>query len=398
MALYPWMEAPVIAGERWIMSAKDELRLQVIGDFREGKITRREAAMLCGLSERSVARLTARVRSSGPLGVMHGNRGRRPANQAPEVVEAEMMELIKSRYYDFNIQHAWENLVEHHGLTVSYDTLRRWCRKHGVGKRKKRRPSKARIARERMSGMGLMIQMDGSTHHWIKREKWCLIGGIDDASSTIVGCRFFASEDTFSTLAVLRNIVERHGIPASVYVDRGKAFGGIRDEEQNQFARACGELGITVINALSPQAKGRVERMWRTFQDRLVAELRLAGISTMSKANTYLEEQFIPNYWNKRNTQAPSDPENRFRKLDAKTDLAGIFCKKYIRTIRSGQLIDFRGRTYQLKSPVVGSIAGDTVTIQESPDGSWRVFYGAFDVKFSPWENGARPRCYRKVS
>jgi transposase len=388
----------LIAGGGWIMSARDELRLQVIGDFREGKITRREAALLCQMSERSVARLTARVRSGGPPGIIHGNRGKRPSNRTPSAVETEMMELMKSRYYDFNLQHAWEMLTEHHGLKVSTDTLRRWCRKHGVGKRKKRRPSKARIARERMSGMGLMVQMDGSSHHWIKREKWCLIGGIDDASSMVVGCRFFASEDTFSTLAVLRSIVETHGIPVSVYVDRGKAFGGIRDEEQNQFARACQELGITVINALSPQAKGRIERLWRTFQDRLVAELRLAGTSSMAQANTYLTERFIPNYWNKRKTHAPRDPENRFRKLDAKTDLSGIFCKKYTRTIRTGQLIDFRGRTYQLKSPVVGSIAGHTVSIQEAPDGSWRVFYGAFEVKLLPWEHRGRPRYFKRVS
>lgn len=388
----------MINGERWTMSARDSQRLQVIGDYREGRLSRKDAALLCDLSQRSVARLTRKIRQMGPQAVEHGNKGRSPPNKIPADVEIRAMALMKSRYFDFNLLHAWEMLRDNHGFSMSPDTLRRWCRQHGVGKRKKRRPSKARIARERMASLGLMIQMDGSTHNWVKHEKWCLIGGIDDATSLAVGCEFFRSETTFATLAVLRSIVERYGLPASVYVDRGKAFGGTKNEEDTQFSRACEELGITVINALSPQAKGRIERMWRTLQDRLTSELRLNGIHSIGAANTYLRDQFLPHYWNKRNTVPARDPESRFRQVDTRLNLDLIFCKKYPRRIRTGQLFEFRGRTYLLKSPVKGSIAGHTAMIHETADGYWRVFYRGLEAKFVAWDVDGRARHYKRAS
>lgn len=388
----------MVQGGRFVMSAKDEQRLQVIGDFREGKISRTRAAELCQVSERTISRLTRRVRCEGPAAVRHGNRGRAPANKFSELLEAEAMRLVKSTYFDFNLYHAWELLKDKHRLSVSYDTFWRWCNKHAVGRRKKRRASKARIARERMASRGMMLQMDGSFHAWNGKEKWCLIGAIDDASSEVPACRFFESEDTFSTMAVLKEVITKNGIPFSVYVDRGKAFGGIRDEEENQFRRACDELGITVISALSPQAKGRIERMWRTFQDRLIPELRLAGIKTMHAANQYLESEFLPNYWNVRNTVIPRDGESRYKKVDEHLDLRTILCKKYRRRLRSNQTFDFRGTTYRLKSPVAGSIAGEEVMIHEHPDGHWRVYFRAQEAKFTPWSLGRRERTLRKVS
>jgi hypothetical protein len=305
---------------------------------------------------------------------------------------------VKTRYFDFNLRHAFERLKEDHGLQTSYDTFWRWCTQHGVGKRKKRRPSKARIARERMASRGMMLQMDGSHHDWNGRDRWCLIGAIDDASSEVPACRFFEAEDTFSTMAVLEEIVKEHGIPISLYVDRGKAFGGIKDEEENQFRRACEELGITVIQALSPQAKGRIERMWRTFQDRLIPELRLRGIHTMRAANEYLEKEFLPLYWNRRNTVEPRASESRYRPLDKSLNLKTILCKKYRRRIRTGQLFDFRGTTYQLKSPVTGSIAGEDIIIREYPEKTWRVYFRGLEAKFSVWAMGRRARPLRKAS
>lgn len=388
----------MVQGGRFVMSAKDEQRLQVIGDFREGNISRSRAAELCQVSIRTISRLTRKVRVSGPSAVKHGNRGKTPANKSSLAVEMEAVALVKSTYFDFNMHHAWEILKEKHGLTVSYDTFWRWCNKHKVGRRKKRRPSKARVARERMASRGMMLQMDGSFHAWNGREKWCLIGAIDDASSEVPACRFFESEDTFSTMSVLDEVITKNGIPFSVYVDRGKAFGGIRDEEQNQFRRACEELGITIINALSPQAKGRVERMWKTFQDRLIPELRLNGITTMKSANEYLVTQFLPNYWNVRNTVTPREGESRYQKVDKHLDLRSILCKKFHRRIRTNQTFDFRGTTYRLKSPVPGSIAGEEVIIREYPDGHWRAYFRDQETKFTPWSLGRRVRTLRKAS
>lgn len=388
----------MVQGGRFVMSARDDQRLQIIGDFREGRISRTRAAELCQVSPRTISRLTRKIRRDGPSAVMHGNKGRSPVNKSSYLDEKAAVALVKSTYFDFNLRHAWELLKEKHGLGVSYDTLWRWCASHNVGRRKKRRPSKARIARERMASRGMMLQMDGSHHAWNGQEKWCLIGAIDDASSEIPACRFFDSEDTFSALAVIEEIIKKHGIPCSVYVDRGKAFGGIRDEEENQFRRACEELGITVINALSPQAKGRVERMWRTFQDRLIPEMRLNKIHTMKAANEYLESQFIPKYWNVRNSVSPREEESRYRKTDQNLDLGSILCKKYRRRMRSNQTFDFRGTTYRLKSPVPGSIAGEDITIREYPDGSWRVYFRGLEAKFTPWSLGRRVRTLKKAS
>lgn len=380
------------------MSALDDLRLQVIGDFREGKITRGQAAALCQLSERSITRLTAKVRRCGPSSIMHGNRGRAPSNKLSEGAEQRVVELMKTTYFDFNISHAWEILREKHALAVSYDTLWRWCVRHGVGKRKRRRPSKARIARERMASRGTMLQMDGSHHAWNGKEKWCLIGAIDDSTSEVPACKFFETEATFGTMAVLEEIIGKYGLPQSLYVDQGKAFGGIQDEEHNQFRRACEELGITVINALSPQAKGRIERMWRTFQDRLIPELRINGITTMAAANRYLAEEFLPKYWNKQKCVPPRETESRYRTVDERLDLKTILCKKYYRRIRTGQLFDFKGRCYQLKSPTTGSIAGEQITIQEQPNGSWRVFLRGLESKVIPWTSPASGNRIRKAS
>lgn len=387
----------MVNGGRFVMSAKDEQRLQVIGDYREGKISRKQAAALCQVSERTISRLTRSVRSRGPSGIVHANRGKTPVNRSPSDQEMEAIHLVKTRYFDFNLTHAWELLKERHGLLVSYDTFWRWCVSHGVGKRKKRRPSKARIARERMACRGMMLQMDGSHHVWAGSQKWCLIGSIDDASSEVPACRFFLEEDTFSTMSVLGEVIAKHGIPASVYVDRGKAFGGIKDEEQNQFRRACEELGIVVINALSPQAKGRIERMWRTFQDRLIPELRLLGITTIPAANRYLEEEFLPNYWNTRNIVEVRDGENRYKSLDPHLQLSTILCKKYYRRMRSGHLFDFRGVTYQLKSPVVGSIVGEQIVIHEYPDGTWKAFLRTLEAKVMPWSKARKQRIHRRA-
>lgn len=388
----------MVEGGRWVMSAEEERLLQLVGDFREGKITRQVAATLGKVSTRTVSRKTRKVRLEGPAAIRHGNKNRPPCNKTAPEIEAGAMALMKQLYFDFNMRHAHDKLVEDHGLKVSYDTFVRWCRKHRVGRKKTRRPSKSRVARERMASRGMMIQMDGSTHAWNGREKWCLIGSIDDATSSVPACRFFESEDTFGTLAVLRMIVEQNGIPMSVYVDRGKAFGGLRDEEENQFRRVCEELGITVIHALSPQAKGRVERMWKTFQDRLIPELRLAGIRTMAAANEYLEKDFLPKYWRIKNEVPPASDENRYKVLDPELNLDEIFCKKYRRRLQSGHLFNFRGGTYLVKSPTIGSMKGAEISIHERADGSWSVYYGIQRLKFTPWHSHRKKRLLLKAS
>jgi hypothetical protein len=234
-----------------------------------------------------------------------------------------------------------------------------------------------------MAHRGLLLQMDGSEHAWNGTAKWTLVGAIDDATSEIPGLGFFDKESTWSCLAVVRRIVETVGVPAALYVDQANWYGGLRAEAQTQFARACKELGISLIAALSPEAKGRIERTWRTFQDRLIPELRLAEIKSMKAANQYLDEVFLPSYWNERNTVLPREPESRYRQAPSRAALDEIFCLKHERTVAKGHTINFRNVVYRLKPPFGGSISRQRVTIHEYEDGRWKVFLGALELKAS---------------
>lgn len=370
-----------MASGGWVMTVEQDLRLRVIGDFREGKTSREEAATLLGVNWRTVTRWAKRVRTHGPGGILHGNHAKTPPNKASESERQAALALYQERYFDFNMLHAHEKLVTLHGLTVSYSTWRTWCRQAGLGKKRRRRASKARLARERLANRGLLLQMDGSDHAWNGSSKWTLIGAIDDATSELPGIGFFDSECTWSCLAVLRRIVEGAGIPVALYVDQANWYGGLRAESRTQFSRACAELGIKLIAALSPQAKGRIERTWRTFQDRLIPELRLAGIRTMTEANQYLADVFLPAYWQPRNTVEPREEESRYRRPPGNDALEQIFCLKHERTVTRGQTIHFDNVVYRLKTPFVGSISGQRVTIHEYKDGTWAVYLGAVKLE-----------------
>lgn len=365
----------------WVMSARDDLRLKIIGDFREGKVTKKEASEVLGVSPRTISRWTAKIRGNGPVGILHGNRGKAPANRSLEEERARILELVRVRYFDFNMTHCHEYLVRDHGLKVSYTTFRMWCRAANIGKRRRRRASKARVSRERMANRGLLLQMDGSEHAWNGDDKWTLVGAIDDASSEIAGIGFFKKENTFSCLAVLRSIVETVGIPVALYVDQANWYGGIKAECRTQFSRACNELGIALIAARSPQAKGRIERTWHTFQDRLIPELRLNAIDRMEDANRYLHEKFLPDYWQSRNTVEPREAESRYRKVDPSLSLNEVFCLKYDRKVDKGHTINWCNVVYRLSRPFKGSISGKHVTIHEYENGRWRVFYGPMELE-----------------
>lgn len=367
-------------GGGWTMSAKEELRLKVMAEFQGGKLSRDDAAILLGVNWRTVTRWAGQLRRHGPRGIRHGNRDRRPHNASALSWREEALGLYRDRYFDFNMSHCYELLVRDHGLKVSLSTFKAWCRKANIGRRKRRRPSKQRIARERMAMRGLMLQMDGSNHAWNGRDQWALVGAIDDASSELPSIQFFPRENTFSCMAVLRRVIEKHGIPCALYVDQARWFGGLKAEEKTQFARACQELGITLIAALSPQAKGRIERVWRTFQDRLIPELRVAGIQSMEDANRYLEESFLPQYWQERCTVKPRSDETRYRPLDKRINLDEIFCLKHERKVAPDHTINFNGVIYKLKPSFVGSISGKHVTIHQYPNGSWRVYFGPLEV------------------
>lgn len=366
-----------------IVTKSEQFSLRVLEDYRAGRISRKEAAAVLGVSERAVNRRARKVREMGVAGVKHGNFRRPPANKKPDGMKDEVIRLVKELYFDFNVSHAREMLQLHHEIpSLSYMTLLSWCRKEGLGKRKRRRPSKARVSRERMANEGLMLQMDGSHHKWNGKDEWCLITLIDDATSDLVFARFFADgETTWNCLAALRSVIEQCGIPGYVYADKaGWAGGSEKRPGFSQFVRACDELGTGVIAAHSPQAKGRVERSFGTTQDRLIPELRLYGIHSIADANRYLEQCFQPQWRERYVVQARSETTH-YRPVPAHMTLDEIICLKHLRVVSSDHCVSFANDRYRIKDLRFGSLRGKQVTVHEYQDGSVAHFYGHLRLK-----------------
>jgi hypothetical protein len=366
------------------MSKNDLVALKVLEDFRFGKISRREAAQLLGCSERAVTRRAGKVRVKGPAGIKHGNCQREAVNRVDSAKREQMLALARDVYFDFNMSHCLEMLRDRHSLTTSYMTFRSWCRESGIGKVRRRRTSKARVYRERMANEGLLLQMDGSHHAWNGQDKWCLIALIDDATSEIPAARFFEGETTVACMAVLRATIEAKGVPQMIYTDEaGWAGGSAKRHGFSQFVRACQELGIRVLTTNSAEAKGRIERVWRTTQDRLVPELRIHGITTMVDANRYLDQVYIPKYWHVRNTVAAKDETSMFRLLKPHENLDEIFCLKYLRQIRSDHTLSFENRLYKVTDRRYGSLKKKDAAVHVYNDGALALFCGHLKLEFS---------------
>lgn len=346
------------------VSKSEQVSFRVIEDYRAGKLSRKETALLLGVSERAVTRQAKRVRELGLRGVKHGNCGKQPVNLLPAEIKKEMLRLAAEVYPDFNLYHRLEMIEKNHGLKVSYGTFYGWCRKAELSKGKKRRRSKAHTYRERMANEGLLLQMDGSHHDWNGKDRWCLIALIDDATSDIPYGRFYEGETTLNCMKALRGVIESKGLPEIIYTDEaGWAGGGGKRQNFSQFVRACEELGIKVITTSSPEAKGRIERAWRTFQDRLIPELAHYGIKSMIDANRYLDQTFLQTYWRERNTVAPRSETTRYRKLPRHINLDEVLCIKYERIVRRDHTIWYDNETYKITDEGFGNLAGKIVTI-----------------------------------
>lgn len=358
------------------MSKRGVLRYEIISEFVAGKVSRKEASELLEVRERTVSRMARKYEARGFTGLEHANRLRAPWNRSCEKLKAHVMTLVKEKYFDFNMVHCLEMIEAKHGLTVRRETFRTWCHEKGLVKHTKRRKGVARRLRERMPSRGMLLQMDGSPHQWNNRDTWHLIHAIDDATSEIAHAEFFESESTLSSMKVLRCIVEKHGIPWSLYVDKAGCFGGPGKRRGfNQFRRACEELGTKIFFANSAEAKGRVERANATFQDRVIPELRLYDIRGREKANEYLQQKFLPDYWDRKCRVEPRNPDSKYRPVPAHIDLNEVFCLKYRRTVNGDHTVQWRAQTYQLNWPRTKPIRGHKVEFRIYPDGSWKCFH-----------------------
>lgn len=331
------------------LTTKEQRRLLVIGQVDRGQVSAVQAAEVLGLSERQVRRILAAYRKEGAAVLAHGNRGRHPAHRIGEAVRQQVLELARTRYIGVNDQQLTEKLEEEAGIRLSRSTVRRIRRAAGLASPRTRRAPQHRQRRERRAQAGLLVQWDGSQHPWLEARgpRLTLLAAIDDATGVVLAAHFRLQEDAHGYLQLLRDLVRGHGCPVAIYHDRHSIFQVNAPEtvaEQlagqralTQVGRALADLGIQAIAARSPQAKGRIERLFGTLQDRLVAELRLAGIDTLEAANQFLAA-YLPRF-NARFAVPATDPGSAFRPLAADCDLATICCFKYQRTVAADNTV-----------------------------------------------------------
>lgn len=355
--------------------------MKVIAMFRERTINRQEAADKLQLSQRQISRMASAVRTVGPQALLHRGRGRKPKNSKPNGLKSKWLDWYRSKYQKFNFKHAFEMIGKIETVEpnerVSYTTFCRWCRQDGLGKLKKRRSAKAHVHRERASEEGALLQLDGSDHKWLEHavEKDCLIAFIDDATSKIPSSEFHASETTWACIQGLRQVVETRGIPGAILTDRaGWSDRGDKRFYFSQFSRLCEELGIVLIVTSSPQTKGRVERLYRTLQDRLVAELSFYGVKSRVDANRYLKQSFLPE-WDKNFTVEAKSPTSRYRPFESPLGLDYFFCEKFPRKGNRDNTVSFEGKKYRITNREFGSLFRRRIDVHRSQDGSLQFYY-----------------------
>jgi hypothetical protein len=359
------------------MSVKELRRAHVIRQTMEKKLTQVQAGTVLGLTTRHVRRLIERVAQAGDQGLTHRGRGKPSNRRIPEKVQTKALTLYAQRYGDFGPTLAAEKLAERHGITLSAETVRGWLLAKGVTHfQRRKRPHRA--WRERKAHVGELVQLDGSHHDWLEgRGPRCvLMAYIDDASSRVYA-RFYAYEGTIPAMDSFQRYIQHYGIPLAIYADKHSTYHSSAEptvaeqlagvEPMSQFGRALGELGVELIPAHSPQAKGRVERLFKTVQDRLIKEMRLAGISTLEEANRFLEE-YLPIY-NQRFSVQPVQPADLHRPRPASRELDRSLCIKTTRCLRRDWTVAHHGHLYQVQT----TVRATHVQVEERVDGTMQM-------------------------
>ena len=369
------------------MSERGWKRLDAVRRIKQAALTVVEAAKILGVSERQVRRICDAVAVRGARGVIHGLTGRAPTNRTKEKTRVKIARLMRTKYVGFNDQHFTEKLVEVEKIRVSRRTVQRVLRAAGIGAARKRRPPKHRRRRDRKPQAGVMLLWDGSRHDWLEGRgpMFCLMGAIDDATGELLpGAHFVDQECSAGYLRVLKAIAGGKGLPWSAYMDQHSALKRtdghwtleeeLRGEQDpTQVSRALKGLDVEIIFALSPQAKGRVERLWGTCQDRLCSELRLAGAKTMKEANAVLDRYRLEH--NRRFAIPPQDARPAWRPVRPGIDLERTCSFFYEATVGNDNAVRLSGTVIDIPpGPGGRSYAKARAEVRQLLDGSWRVY------------------------
>ncbi len=368
------------------MSRKEAKTLHIIHQALDKKITQGDAAAILGLSDRQIRRLIKRIRIEGDEGICHRSRGRASNRCIPKKIKERTLKLFKEKYKDFNLVHATEKLHELHGIQLSDETLRLWLNEAEIAY-KKRRVRKHRRWRERKASFGELVQIDGSHHDWFEgRGPVCVfMGYIDDATGTVFG-RFYDHEGVIPAMDSMKQYIQRYGIPKSVYLDKHttyKSWAKPTIEEQlndqkpmSHFEKSLAELIIEVIHANSPQAKGRVERLFKTLQDRMVKEMRLLGTKSVDEANEFLKT-YLPKY-NRKFKKKPLSPADLHRPALHARELDRILCIKEERVVRNDFTVAHNCKLYQIEE----ATRAQKVLVEERLGGTIHISYKGRELRY----------------
>ena len=377
-----------------IMLKQKELKqLHVIQAVLEGSLTQRQAAEIISLSERQIGRIVKRIEAEGDEGIQHRLRGKESRRRLPEKLKARVVQLYEEKYQGFGPTLMSEKLLKLEGIEVSKETVRTWLIDADLWV-KGRKVRAHRQWRERKGSLGEMLQMDGSHHDLFegRRQKCVLMAYIDDATNKVYG-RFYEYEGTIPAMESFKRYIRKHGIPMSVNMDKHTTYKSpaepsIEDEINgtkplSEFGRALTELAVEIIHAHSPEAKGRIERLFKTLQDRLVKEMTLRGIHSIDEANNYLGTYLSAH--NKRFAVKAKEQNDLHRDIPKGLNLDKILCIRTIRTLRNDFTIAHDCKLYQIQEP----IKSKKVLVQERTDGKMLITYNDVSLKFT--EITARP-------
>jgi hypothetical protein len=360
------------------------------------------AAEILGITSRGLRRLRQRLEQFGYQGLVDMRRGRPSPRRTPVVEVERILELYRERYSGFNVRHFYQTVHREHGVKLSYSCVKQILLGAGLIKKRASR-GRHRRRRERRARFGEMVHMDGSRHPWLAlmpEERQTLIQVVDDATSRLLYAQLWPGETVRAVMTAMREVVREQGIPESLYTDRAgwafetpKAGGKVNKAHRTQLGEALARLGIEHIPSYSPQARGRSERMNRTLQDRLVNELRAAGITTLEAANTYLRERYLPTH-NQELAKEPSDPASAFVEL-GDVNLDEIFFEEAVRTVGKDNTVGVDGLLIQIdKQAGRRTCAGLAVQVRRHLHGGYTVrrgtqLLGAYDAEGRPKPLGA---------